>query len=108
MQNDQASLITMTRPQIRVLIVDDDIVDRIACRRAIAKEANGNYVLFEAETGREGLQLVNVHQPDCILLDYHLPDLNGLEFLAEMAGESNELPIPVMLLTGTDSAAIAA
>lgn len=98
----------MTKPQIRVLIVEDDMVDRLACRRAIAKDPDYDFVLLEAETGREGLRLAGMHKPDCILLDYNLPDLNGLEFLSEIAGDSGETPMPVMLLTGGDSAAVAA
>jgi two-component system sensor histidine kinase UhpB len=98
----------MTKPQIRVLIVEDDTVDRLACRRAIAKDADYDFVLLEAATGREGLQLAKTQRPDCILLDYQLPDLNGLEFLSEMAGETGVIRIPVMLLTGADSAAVAA
>ena len=69
----------MTRLQIRILIVEDDLVDRMACRRALAQNPDYEFVLFEAETGREGLQLAHAQKPDCVLLDYHLPDLNGLE-----------------------------
>jgi two-component system sensor histidine kinase UhpB len=100
----------MTKPLIRVLIVEDDMVDRLACRRAFAKHPDYDFTLFEAVTGREGLQLAKLHKPDCILLDYHLPDMNGLEFLSEMAGDGGGggIAIPVMLLTGAESAAVAA
>jgi two-component system sensor histidine kinase UhpB len=98
----------MSLPKICVLIVDDDIVDRLACRRAIAGNAHFEFELIEAATGQDGLRQAAIHTPDCILLDYHLPDLNGLEFLAELAGEAAEMPIPVILLTGADSAEIAA
>lgn len=98
----------MRKPQIRLLIVEDDIVDRLACRRRIAADPDYDYCLIEASTGHEGLQQAALHKPDCILLDYHLPDLNGLEFLAELAGDAAEIPIPVILLTGADSAEIAA
>lgn len=95
------------RPRIHVLIVEDDVVDRMACRRALKYEAACEFVLSEAETGREGLELAKSIQPDCILLDYSLPDLNGLEFLKALAGESGEVGIPVMLLTGADSTKLA-
>lgn len=98
----------MTKNRICVLIVDDDIVDRLACHRTIAKEQDYDFTLIEAATGQEGLQQAALHRPDCILLDYHLPDLNGLEFLSELAGDAAEVPIPVILLTGADSAEIAA
>ena len=98
---------TMTKPQIRVLIVEDDLVDRMACRRALAQDPDYEFVLSEAETGREGLRLAHAQKPDCVLLDYHLPDLNGLEFLAELRNELDEIPVPVMMLTGADNASVA-
>jgi len=98
----------MNRSPIRVLIVEDDVVDRLACRRAIARSPDARFTLLEAETGRQGLDMAATDKPDCILLDYNLPDLNGLDFLSELAGESGEVPMPVMLLTGGDSAAVAA
>ncbi|MDO8262717.1 MAG: response regulator [Gallionella sp.] len=97
----------MTKPQIRVLIVEDDLVDRMACRRALARDPDYEFVLSEAETGREGLRLAHAQKPDCVLLDYHLPDLNGLEFLAELRNDLGEIPVPVMMLTGADNASVA-
>jgi len=97
----------MTKPQIRVLLVEDDLVDRMACRRALAQNPDYEFVLSEAETGREGLQLAHAQKPDCVLLDYHLPDMNGLEFLAELSDELGEIPVPVMMLTGADNASVA-
>jgi signal transduction histidine kinase len=97
----------MTKPQIRVLLVEDGLVDRMVCRRALAQDPDYEFVLTEAETGREGLQLAHTQKPDCILLDYHLPDLNGLEFLAELRNDLGEIPVPVMMLTGADTASVA-
>ena len=97
----------MSKPQIRILIVEDDLVDRMACRRALAQNPDYEFVLAEAETGREGLQLAHEQKPDCVLLDYHLPDLNGLEFLAELQNDLGDIPVPVMMLTGADNASVA-
>lgn len=89
------------------MIIDDDIVDRMACQRALKLNPDYDFVLAEAETGREGLRLAHAERPDCILLDYRLPDLDGLEFLAELRDETGEIPIPVMMLTGADNALVA-
>ena len=97
----------MTRPLIRVLLVEDDAVDRMACRRALSRNADYEFLLSEADSGREGLQLAHEQKPDCVLLDYHLPDLNGLEFLAALADDTGVVSVPVMMLTGTDNATIA-
>jgi len=100
----------MSKPHIHILLVEDDTVDRIACRRALSTDAQCDFVLTEAATGGEGLQLAKAaaKKLDCILLDYNLPDLNGLEFLAALANKTGEITIPVMVLTGGDSAAVAA
>jgi PAS domain S-box-containing protein len=97
----------MTKPRIRVLIVDDDTVDRMACRRALAHNPDCEFVLSEAGTGAEGLRLVRAEPPDCILLDYQLPDMNGLDFLSALADKNGNVAVPVLKLTGADSAAIA-
>lgn len=99
----------MNRPRIRVLIVEDDMVDRMACRRAFAADPDCAFELIEADSGQQGLQLARgAPPPDCILLDYHLPDVTGLEFLARLGGGGAAAASPVMMLTGADSAAVAA
>jgi len=97
----------MSKPQIRVLVVEDDAVDRMACRRALARDADFEFVITEAETGGEGLRLAHGQKPDCVLLDFHLPDMDGLEFLAELRNDLGEIPVPVMMLTGADNASVA-
>ena len=97
----------MTRTPICVLLVEDDQVDRLACRRALANHPDYAFELIEAETGRQGIQQALVRQPDLILLDYHLPDLSGLEFLAELQHDGGEMPLPVMMLTGADNVGVA-
>lgn len=97
----------MSKPQVRLLLVEDDVVDRMACRRALSLDPDYEFVLTETETGREGLQVAHEQKPDCVLLDYHLPDMNGLEFLAELSNDLGEIPVPVMMLTGTDNASVA-
>ena len=100
--------LSMKKPCIRVLIVDDDAVDRLACRRAIKNNADCEFAMLEAETGEHGLELMRSEQVDCVLLDYHLPDMNGIDFLKALGHDAGEITIPVMLLTGGDNAAVAA
>lgn len=92
---------------IRLLLVDDDQVDRLAIKRALTQFLENAFEVLEAETGAQGLILARSEKPDCILLDYHLPDFNGVEFLAELAEETGDLPMPVVMLTGTDNAVVA-
>lgn len=99
--------VVLNKPLIRLLLVDDDQFDRMACRRALNQNKDCNFELLEAETANQGLQLARSEQIDCILLDYHLPDLSGVDFLAELVEEHGDLQIPVVMLTGSDNAMIA-
>lgn len=95
------------KPVIRLLLVEDDQIDRMACKRALAQHGEYEFILFEAETGNQGLKVARDEKIDCILLDYHLPDLSGVEFLSELAEDSGDLPMPVVMLTGSDNAMVA-
>jgi signal transduction histidine kinase/DNA-binding response OmpR family regulator len=89
---------------LTILIIDDNPLDREIFRRYLLQDKNHQYAFWEAESGREGLALYHQHQPEVILLDYLLPDINGLEFLtelkfhAEAVGEG--IIPPVIMLTG--------
>ncbi|MGY6274236.1 PAS domain S-box protein [Methylomonas sp. MgM2] len=98
---------TPNKPVVHLLLVDDDQFDRLACRRALTQNKDCDFVFYEAETAKQGLEIARRENLDCVLLDYHLPDLSGLEFLAELAEESGELPMPVVMLTGSDNAMVA-
>ncbi len=92
---------------IRVLLVEDDTVDRMACQRAFDADPVRCFELLEADSGQQGLLLAQQERPDCILLDYQLPDLTGLEFL-ERLNRGAAKAVPVMMLTGADNATVAA
>ncbi len=79
------------RPQVRVLMVDDDLVDRRAVRRALG----AGYVVIEAEDGRQARQSFDAAPPDCVLLDYNIPGTDTLELLDRFRQRA-----PVVMLTG--------
>lgn len=97
----------VTKTAVRILLVEDDTVDRLACRRALTEHSDYHFCIIEAETGRQGIQLLHEQQPDLVLLDYHLPDQDGLEFLAELKHEGGKSVVPVLMLTGADHIGVA-
>ena len=68
---------------VRVLIVDDHESFRSSARLLL--EAEGYEVVGEAETGASGLTAAAELRPDVILLDVHLPDLDGFDVASRLA-----------------------
>lgn len=88
-----------------VLLVDDSADDRAVIRRLLRRQ-RPEYTVLEASSGEAGLERIRQARPDCVLLDYHLPDMDGGEFLDRLRHGSpvgRSTPVPVALLTGQDS-----
>ncbi len=93
---------------LSILIVDDSPEDRAVYRRLLGQDRERSYTFLETESGEEGLRLGRERRPDCLLLDYRLPDTDGLEFLERLsAAMGGEPPPPVVVLTGQGSEAVA-
>ena len=80
-----------------VLIIDDSESDQFAIRRAL-KDSGWSALL--ASSLREADHLLQQQRPDVILLDFHLPDGDGLSYLAQLAQRLGEGAPPVIMMTG--------
>ena len=79
-----------------VLIVDDNPETRFLLRlmlRPITVQ------VWEADNGSEALDQARLHHPDVIILDYMMPDMNGVEVCSQLRQESSTADIPTILLT---------
>lgn len=87
----------------RVLVVDDSPDDRAEIRRLLLKGSERRFEFVEAETGAAGVRAVLDADdlPDCVVLDYNLPDMDALAVLAALAGPDGLTACPVVVLTGT-------
>jgi signal transduction histidine kinase len=92
---------------LQILIVDASPEDRMVYRRHLQYPRAGTYDVWEAETGAEGLAVCRTQPPDCVLLDYRLPDLDGLAFLTALAGVEGGAAIPVIVLSGQGTETLA-
>jgi signal transduction histidine kinase/CheY-like chemotaxis protein len=90
----------------KILIVDDSETDRDTYRRYLQSANNPNWHIIDCESAEDALQLCYKDCPDVILLDYMLPDMNGLEFLHDLAEQVENLPL-VIMMTGQGSERIA-
>lgn len=86
----------------KVLIVDDE-ADVL---KAISKRlTTDGYSVITATNGREAITAAQSQQPDIILLDIKMPDMDGAEVIAKLKGHPSTDSIPVILLTATLSKA---
>ncbi len=90
-----------------VLLVDDSSEDRATYCRYLQRNDPHVYDFLEADCATIALDICQRSQPDLILLDYSLPDMDGLEFLDELAQQGKQASIPVLMLTGQGNEAIA-
>jgi diguanylate cyclase (GGDEF)-like protein len=89
----------MTATPITLLVIDDDELDRMAVARAL-RALGAGYQMQEARDGRQGIELAAAHPFDCILVDYRLPDMDGLDLVVELRGRLGGAA-PIVMLTGS-------
>jgi DNA-binding NarL/FixJ family response regulator len=83
--------------QVRVLIVDDQIAF-LRAMRAVVEATNGFVVVGEARSGEQSLQSAETLAPDLVLMDVHLPGIDGIEATRLLTTSSRG---PVVLLLST-------
>lgn len=82
-----------------ILVVDDDR----ASRRMLARALNeAGYICRESSGGVEALEMVQAKAPALLLLDFHMPRLNGAELLSRLRADENPAiaQLPTIMLTG--------
>lgn len=99
----------MTTPKIRVLVIDDDDVDCMTAKRALADSQLP--VKFEVETAgtmAKGIDKLNKGRFDVAVFDLGLPDSSGLETVKSAVSAAGEIPVVVLTGWADDQAGISA
>ncbi len=81
---------------MRILLVDDSKTIRGICRRALTEI--GHTTLEEAADGVEALAKCDTFNPELILLDWNMPNMDGLTFLKAYRGKGKTTPV-IMVTT---------
>ena len=81
-----------------ILVIDDDEVDRMNVQHLLDKEGV-KAVVHEASDCKSGIEKMKSREIDCVLIDYRLPDANGVEVLEKLT-EVNRNNGSLILLTG--------
>ena len=91
---------------MRVLIVDDDIIDRTSIKRVLNKNSPIP-MITEVDTAEEGLKQLSENHFDVVLLDYNLPKKNGIEFLLELKDSPTARNTAVIMMSTSEEEKLA-
>ena len=81
----------------KILVIDDSLVIRKMVEIALEEE---EFIIETAVSGKDGLEVMDQTNPDLVILDMMLPDINGIEILKTIKASKG---IPVIMLSGKDS-----
>lgn len=93
----------MTRQKI--LIIDDSKIIRLQVRDMLPQ---GNFEVFEAKDGQEGLDLIKQEHPGLVVIDFFMPNMNGWEVVQRMQADPVLSAIPVVMMSGRQEDVVAA
>ncbi len=88
--------------KFQVLYIEDDIETAELCRAVLG---NYDYTVELAYTGKEGLELFQSSEYDAVILDYRLPDVDGLEVAEEILKQAPDISIIFMTARGSEQVA---
>jgi signal transduction histidine kinase len=99
-------IMTSTGRRYRLLIVEDNAADRLKYSQLLAQQGHGLCDIQQASDGATALAALRSQKPDCVLLDFTLPDMSGLDFLTA-ATVDGALPCAFVFITGHGNELIA-
>lgn len=86
---------------MKILLVDDDQLDRALVIRALQKSDLSTQI-SEAVTVDQGLEMYAANAYDIVLLDYQMPQRNGIEMIVELRNESKDNSIAIVMMSSSE------
>lgn len=80
-----------------VLVVDDEVTTRMMLRMLLEMQG---YTIVEAEDGEVALRMVAEHQPQVIVLDVMMPNLDGIAVCKALRAQEETAVLPIIILSG--------
>jgi DNA-binding NarL/FixJ family response regulator len=93
--------------RVRVLVVDDHPLFRYGLCMVLAAEPSVE-VVGEAANGRDAISAARAYQPDVVVMDLHLPDIDGIEATREIVGELPTTGVVVLTMFNDSESVFAA
>ncbi len=95
----------MTKPTMKILIVDDDADIRQAVRLTIEEQDYLNVIVTESIDVASGIEQMKAINPDIVILDLHMPDKTGFDFMDIVHQDKRLAKTKVIMLTADDNLA---
>ncbi|QHJ13124.1 putative signaling protein [Paraglaciecola mesophila] len=92
---------------MKVLIVDDDIVDRKVVKRTLCASSDSHHDVQEATSAAQGMSLLSANQFDVILLDYRMPEVDGIEMVSDMRAKPDMGNTAIVMISAYDEPSLA-
>jgi two-component system chemotaxis response regulator CheY len=86
---------------VKILVVDDSRAMRMIVIRQLRHAGLDDAEFLQAENGFDGLDVVRRDEPDLILSDWNMPEMDGLEFLRTLRSEGFDTPFGFVTSEGT-------
>ncbi|MGF0539000.1 response regulator [Agrobacterium sp. ES01] len=83
-----------------ILMIDDSESD-LALFSELIEQADPNYSVYTARNAKEGLDLFQEHHIDCALIDFYMPEVNGLRVLDRLQEMALGRVLPLIIFTGS-------
>ncbi|MBO3458010.1 PAS domain S-box protein [Aetokthonos hydrillicola Thurmond2011] len=95
-----ASLNSAKEQEYTILVLEDSEEDRAVYRRFLTQNNHSIYKIIEFDKGEDALVFCQQTRPDILLIDFFLPDMNGLEFFEQLYQQADLPKIPAIMITG--------
>lgn len=77
-------------PKKSILVIEDDPLGRQYLCDLLEEE---NYTVYASPNGKNGMKLFNEHNPDLVVTDIFMPEVDGMELLLDLKEKHNRIPI---------------
>lgn len=86
---------------MKILIADDSRVMRSIVSRTLRQAGYDGHELIQAGDGAEALDLVLEHEPDLVLSDWNMPEMNGIDLLQQLRAQGVAVPFGFVTSEGS-------
>lgn len=86
--------------QKKVLIIDDSTIARMGVKKLLVEQ---NFIIEEGANGLEAINKLETFKPDLLIMDYLMPEMNGMLALKIIRGKGNNIPVIIISANQQDA-----